>query len=59
MTLFSSTVLYRPIGMPDRRISSDIGFGVWAAVVLIGLLAIVSVTLGVAPVADPTMFPAP
>jgi hypothetical protein len=58
MTLFSPTVLYRRIAMPDRRISSDIGFGAWASVVLIGL-SIVSVTLGVAPIVDPTMFPVP
>jgi hypothetical protein len=58
MTLFSSTILYRRIAMPDRRISSDVAFGVWASVGLIGL-AIVSVTLGVAPVVDPTLFPAP
>jgi hypothetical protein len=58
MTLFSPTVLYPPIAMHDRRVSSDIAFGAWAAVVLIGL-AIVSVTLGVAPVVDPTMFPVP
>lgn len=58
MTLFSPTVLYPSIAMQDRRVSSDIAFGAWAAVVLIGL-AIVSVTLGVAPVVDPTMFPVP
>jgi hypothetical protein len=37
MTLFSPAVLYRRIAMRDRRISSDIDFGVWASVVLIGL----------------------
>ncbi len=58
MTLFSPTVLYPPIAMQDRRISWDIAFGVWASTVLIGL-AIVSVALGVAPVVDPTTFPAP
>jgi len=57
MTLFSPTVLYPPIATRDRRISSDITFGVWASVVLIGL-AIVSVALGVAPLVDPAMFPA-
>jgi hypothetical protein len=56
MTLFSPTVLYPPIAMHDRRNSSDIAFGVWASVALIGL-AIVSVALGVPPVVDPTMFP--
>jgi hypothetical protein len=39
--------------MGDRRTSLDIGFGVWASVILIGL-AIVSITSGVAPVVDPT-----
>jgi hypothetical protein len=58
MTLFSPTVLYPPIAMRDRRISSDIVFGVWASTVLIGL-AIVSVALGIAPIVDPTIFPAP
>jgi hypothetical protein len=58
MTLFSPTVLYPPIAMHDRRIFSDIVFGVWASTVLIGL-AIVSVALGVAPIVDPTIFPAP
>jgi hypothetical protein len=58
MTLFSPKVLYRRIAIRDRRISSDTAFGVWASVVLIGL-AIVSVTLGVAPVVDPTPFPIP
>jgi len=58
MTLFSPTVLYPPIAVHDRRISSDIVFGVWASTVLIGL-AIVSVALGVAPIIDPTIFPAP
>jgi hypothetical protein len=42
--------------MRDRRISLDIGFGAWTLVALIGLLSIVSVTFGVAPVVDPTMF---
>jgi hypothetical protein len=42
--------------MRDLRISSDIAFGVWASVVLIGL-AIVSVALGSAPVVDPTALP--
>jgi hypothetical protein len=57
MTLLLPTVLYRRIAMRDRLISSDI-FGVWASIVLIGL-SIVSVTLGIAPVVDPTMFPVP
>ena len=58
MTLFSPTILYRRVPMQDRQNSSEIGFGVWASIVLIGL-AIVSVALGVAPVVDPTIFPAP
>jgi hypothetical protein len=58
MTLFSPTVLYRRIAIGDRRISPDIGFGVWASVALIALAA-VAVTLGMAPVVDPTMFPVP
>lgn len=58
MTLFSPTVLYPPIAVRDRRISSDIAFGVWALTALIGL-AIVSVALGVSPIVDPTIFPAP
>jgi hypothetical protein len=57
MTLFSPTVLYPPIAMDDRRNSSDIAFGVWASIVLTGL-AIVAIALGVAPVVDPTIFPA-
>jgi hypothetical protein len=55
MTLFSPTVLYPPIATRDRRISSDIVFGVWASVVLIGL-AILSVALGAVPLADPMIF---
>ena len=58
MTLFSPTVLYRRTAMRDRRISQDIAFGVGALVVLIGLV-IVSVTLPVAPVADPTVLLGP
>jgi hypothetical protein len=42
----------------DRKNSSEIDFGVWASIVLIGL-AIVSVASGVVPVVDPTIFPAP
>jgi hypothetical protein len=59
MTLFPPKGLYRRVAMRDQRISSGIGFGAWALVALIGLLAIVSVTLGVAPAVDPTMFPVP
>jgi hypothetical protein len=55
MPLFSPTVLCPPIATRDRRISSDIVFGAWASVVLIGL-AILSVALGAVPVADPTIF---
>jgi hypothetical protein len=58
MTLFSSTILSRRVPMQDRQISSEIDFGVWASIVLIGL-AVVSVALGVAPAVDPTIFPAP
>jgi hypothetical protein len=58
MILFSPTVLYPPIAARDRRISSDIIFGAWASVVLLGL-AIAAVALGVAPLADPTIFPDP
>ena len=58
MTLFSPTVWYRRIAMRDRRISLDIVFAVWALVVVIGLV-IVSVTLPVAPVVDPTVLPGP
>jgi hypothetical protein len=58
MTLFSSTILYPRVSKQDRQNLSEIGFGVWASIILIGL-AIVSVALGVAPVVDPTIFPAP
>ena len=58
MTLFSPTVLYGRIAKRDRRISQDIAFGVWASVVLIGLV-IVSVTLPVAPVVGPTVLLGP
>ena len=58
MTLFSPTVLYRRVAMRDRRISSDIAFGVWALVVVIGLV-VVSVTLPIAPVVDPTVLLGP
>jgi hypothetical protein len=58
MTLFSPTVLYRRIAMRDRRISVDIAFGVWALAVVIGLV-IVSVTLPVAPIVDPTVLVGP
>jgi hypothetical protein len=58
MTLFSQTVLYRRIAMRDRRISPDITFVVWALVVVIGLV-IVSLTLPVAPVLDPTVLLGP
>jgi hypothetical protein len=44
--------------MQDRQNSSEIAFGVWASIVVIGL-AIVSVALGVAPIVDQTIFPAP
>ena len=40
-----------------RRISSHIAFGMWALVALIGLLAIVLITLGFAPVVDPMVLP--
>ncbi|HLK83631.1 MAG TPA: hypothetical protein VKT99_19365 [Xanthobacteraceae bacterium] len=55
MTLFSPTVLYPPVATRDRPASADIAFGVWASIILIGL-AILSVALGVAPVADPSAF---
>jgi hypothetical protein len=58
MTLFSSTILSRRVPMQGRQNSSEIDFGIWASIVLIGL-AIVSVASGVAPVVDPTIFPAP
>jgi hypothetical protein len=58
MTLFSSTILSRRVPIQDRQKSCEIDFGVWASIVLIGF-AIVSVALGVAPVVDPTIFPAP
>jgi hypothetical protein len=48
----------RRVPMQDRQNSFEVDFGVWASIVLIGL-AIVSVALGVAPVVDPTIFPAP
>jgi hypothetical protein len=54
MTLFSPTVLYPPIATHDRLASSDIAFGVWASVVLLGL-AMLSVALGIAPLADPVI----
>jgi hypothetical protein len=49
---------HRPIAVRDRRISPDIAFGVWALVVVIGLV-IVSVTLPIAPVVDPTVLLGP
>jgi hypothetical protein len=53
MTLFSPTVLYPPVVTThDRLKSSDIAFGVWAAVILIAL-ATLSVALGMTPVVDP------
>jgi hypothetical protein len=55
MARFSPTVSYRGITTRDRRISPDIPFAVWASL-LIGV-AIVVATLGVAPVADPTVLP--
>jgi len=58
MTLFSSTILSWRVPMQGRQNSSEIDFGIWASIVLIGL-AIVSVASGVAPVVDPTIFPAP
>jgi hypothetical protein len=57
MTLLSPTLLYPTIAMHARRSSSDIVFGVWASIVLTGL-ALISVALGIAPVVDPTLFPA-
>jgi len=41
----------------DRRNPSDLAFGAWASIALIGL-AIVSVALGIAPV-DPAIFASP
>jgi hypothetical protein len=58
MTVFLSTALYPPIPMHDRPDSLDIVFGVWVSLLLIGL-AIVSVALGVAPLADPPIFSVP
>jgi len=58
MVILSSTAAYSSIPVHDRRNSSDIAFGVWASIVLIGL-AIVSIALGVAPVADPLIFATP
>jgi hypothetical protein len=40
-----------------RRISSHIGFAVWALIALIGLLALVLVTSRFAPVVDPMVLP--
>jgi hypothetical protein len=51
----SSTIPYRHVQIQDRRASSDFAFGVWASIVLIGL-AIISVALGTAPIADPAIF---
>jgi hypothetical protein len=56
MALFRETTPYRHV--PNRRFSLDVGFGVWALIVLTGL-AIVSIALGVAPVVDPVIFTAP
>jgi hypothetical protein len=47
--------VYSPAGAQK---SSDIGFVVWASIVLIGL-AILSIALGVAPAADPAIFVTP
>ena len=52
VTLFSTTDLHPPVATHNRRISSDIAFGVWASIVLIAL-AMLSVAVGVLPVVDP------
>ena len=58
MVILSSTTAYSSIPAHDRQNSSDIAFGVWASIILIGL-AVVSVALGVAPLVDPPIFAAP
>ena len=44
--------------MRDRKKRTNIAFGVWAAIILVGL-ALLSITLGVAPLAEPAIFNAP
>jgi len=44
--------------MRDRKKRTDIIFVVWAAIILVGL-ALLSIALGVAPLADPAIFNAP
>ncbi len=56
MTLFSPIVSYPPIAKHDRPDWSDTDLGVWASIVLIGLLAIISIALGMSPVIDPGIF---
>ena len=58
MTLFSPIVLYPPIATHERLDSSEITFGAWASIILAGL-AVVLVAFRMAPVVDPTIFPAP
>jgi hypothetical protein len=55
---FASPIPYQHVPIRDRRNSSDIAFGVWASVALVGL-AIASVALGIAPVVDPVIFATP
>ena len=57
MALFSPTFLHRPIATHEHLDSSEITFGAWTSIILAGL-AIVAVTLGMARVVDPTIFPA-
>jgi hypothetical protein len=54
MTVFSPAISYPPIRTHDRRNSSDIVFGVWVSIAVIGL-AIVAAALGAALVIDPVV----
>jgi hypothetical protein len=44
--------------MRRKQKSNDVAFVVWAVIILVGL-ALLSVALGVAPLADPAIFNAP
>jgi hypothetical protein len=58
MVILSSTIAYSSIPVHDQRNSSDVAFGAWASIILIGL-AVVSAALGVAPLVDPLVVVAP
>ena len=66
MEFLSSSRLHPPIARHTasssafsliRLNASDIAFGFWASIILIAL-ALISAAVGVAPLADPVIFPA-